>query len=261
MTAILVPALTKQRETRHRRACAENLKQLGLALYLYAVENSPVNAQGYHLMVHPADDYPPVDDSKNNFMLDANFLFPEYLSDPMLGACPAYPRRDPETGFRRISDHSKDGVLKGEERSDCFTDDSYVYLGWTVVTDKETEALLEAYDKLSPNSYDTDIIVPEGWGNAEGDTIHRLSGTADRFLITELDIINGFAVGSPSVPVIWDRPYAETAQFSHRPAGGNVLYLDGHVDFIKFGTRFPINETMARLLDERPRERIPDCDE
>ena len=37
--------------------------------------------------------------------------------------------------------------------------------------------------------------------------------------------------------------------------------MDPESPHIIFATQFPMTETMARLLDERPRARIPDCEE
>jgi prepilin-type processing-associated H-X9-DG protein len=249
LVAILLPVFDWQREKRHRYACAGNLKQLGIVINLYAKENK--------------DRFPPIDDTKNNFIFDANFLFPEYLTDHMIAVCPADRRRNPKTNFRLISDHSTDGTTKGEVHPDCFTGDSYIYLGWMVMGDTETEAFFKAYDDLSPQDYDTDITVPEGWGNGGGDTIHRLYAGVDRWLITDPDTI--FTVqpeGGSMVPVVWERPYIDAEQFSHQPDGGYVLYLDGHVDYETMNHRYSLvmSDAFANLLRERPHEPIPHCE-
>ena len=36
-------------------------------------------------------------------------------------------------------------------------------------------------------------------------------------------------------------------QFHHIPGGSNVLYLDGHVEFIKYPGEFPVSEIAARI--------------
>ena len=36
--------------------------------------------------------------------------------------------------------------------------------------------------------------------------------------------------------------------FAHIPGGGNVLYMDGHVRFIKCPDEWPISEYMAILV-------------
>ena len=250
MVVILLPAFDWQREKRHRAACAGNLKQLGLALNLYAKENK--------------GRFPPIDDTKNNFIFDANLFYPEYLTDPMMAMCPADPRRDPDTNFRLMSDHSVDGTPKGEVHADCFTGDSYIYLGCMVINDKEVEAFFEAYDELPQEDYDADVTVRKGWGTLEGDTIHRLSAGVGKFLIVDTNIhYDPVLPAEAVVALVWDRPYTDSSRFSHEDGliGGNVLYLDGHVDYYSLDRDIsPMTETIARLLDERPREPIPDCE-
>lgn len=36
--------------------------------------------------------------------------------------------------------------------------------------------------------------------------------------------------------------------FNHIPGGCNVLYLDGHVDFIRYPGDQPINRSMANIM-------------
>jgi prepilin-type processing-associated H-X9-DG protein len=49
------------------------------------------------------------------------------------------------------------------------------------------------------------------------------------------------------VPLQWDWLGVIPASFNHVPGGCNVLFLDGHVEFIKYPGEFPVTETMARL--------------
>lgn len=65
--------------------------------------------------------------------------------------------------------------------------------------------------------------------------------------------------------MVWDNPSADITNISHVPAGCNVLYLDGHVDFFRLErepeiTPFPVSFPFGKMLDERPRAPIPDCD-
>jgi prepilin-type processing-associated H-X9-DG protein len=247
LVILLLLAFSVGRKSIRRTACVGNLKQIGIALWMYSTENK--------------DRYPPVDDTKHNFIFNANLLYPEYLSDHMLAACPGNLQVEPGTAFRLTSDHSVDGTPKGQVHADCFSGDSYIYLGWLVWNDKEAETFFEAYDKLPLTDYDDHIHVLDGWGNAEGDKIYRLSAYVDRFF-TDINFIGSEEVGASVVPIMWDRQYIDPKKFSHRPIGGNVLYLDGHVDYFRdLDEEYPpMTKTMARLLEERPREPIPDCE-
>jgi hypothetical protein len=234
LAAILLPALAEPRYSITPPTCFKFMRQLGLAMELYSAEN--------------AGRLPPIDGTKNNFIFESNLLHPEYLMDPMLAHCPQHPDFDPTGNFRLSSGHPIDGTPKGHEHPDCITDISYIYLGWAVTNDDEAEAFFKAYNKLSPESYDKIIILPEGKDDDGAKEIRRLEASA----------------AQAQIPVIWDRPYTNPKFFGHQygdVSGGNVLYLDGHMDYIGYGEKFPMTETMARLLEERPREPIAHCEE
>ena len=235
----------------HDFTCVENLKQLGLVIHMYATENE--------------GRFPLVDNTKNNFIFDGNVLYPEYLIDSTaaMTQCPKAPDYEPENIARLRSTKYHPDFAVGTIHPDCITDQSYVYLGWLVMSDREAEAFFEAYDRLGPEDYDDDIVVPEGRGNVGSSKLNRLATYADTFLMTDTNvIISGTETRASTIPVLWDRPSTNPKNFSHHrgsKTGGHVLYIDGHVEFIRFGEKFPMTETMARLLDERPRAPIPDC--
>jgi prepilin-type processing-associated H-X9-DG protein len=230
------------RESARRSACVNNLKQMRLVFDMYAKENE--------------DRYPFIDNTRNNFIFEGDGLYPEYLPDVCLVACHSDTEYNSRKNFRLISNEKHPESLPGAFHPDCITDMSYCYLGWIITNQQEAEAFFEAYDRMSPEDYDKDIIVPEGRGNGGGNIIYRLR-PLDK-LPPELDI------DPASIPVIWDKPSNNITNFSHVPAGSNVLYLDGHVEFIRYAkeparTPFPVNSEFAKLVDERPRAPIPDC--
>ncbi|MDX9976385.1 MAG: hypothetical protein RBU21_25645, partial [FCB group bacterium] len=53
------------------------------------------------------------------------------------------------------------------------------------------------------------------------------------------------AQAQSSLAVMWDEISDEPSHFNHVPGGCNVLYMDCHVEFLKyggeFGNRFPVN--------------------
>ena len=252
LAIILLPAFAGRCTSGNRRsACVNNLKQLGLVLNLYANENK--------------DRFPPLDAAAGNFMFDTTLLYPEYLIDTAIVACPNDPEYDPKKNFRLTSDHPVDNTPEGQVHPDCITDISYGYLGWMIMYDEETEAFFEAYDEMSPEDYDKDIVVPEGKGNAETATLHRLEAGVDRFLITDTNVhMQGDLSGTSIVPIMWDQISTDISDFSHVPAGQNVLYLDGHVDFHRYdltNTEFPTTPLTAAQFGGRTRDLIPYCEE
>ena len=88
-----------------------------------------------------------------------------------------------------------------------------------------------------------------GAGNSGGDDIYRLREGIERFMIT--DINNpGAAKGQSQIPIMWDVIAANplgSVGFNHVPGGCNVLFLDGHVDFLKLGRDFPATSANAIL--------------
>jgi prepilin-type processing-associated H-X9-DG protein len=249
--ALVVPIFDKSHPPPRRWICANQLKEIGEAICLYAEEH------GGRL--------PPVDGKKNNFIFSGPALFPEYIEEIDLLACPFDSEYSPSKSFRLAGIRNHPDSSIGDIHPDCITDMSYAYLGWMIMDDKEAEAFFEAYDKMSSDDYDKNFSVVEGKGNSGGNTIHRLSMDVDEFLITDTNtIFTGDESGASVVPIMWDRLTAEITDFNHVPAGQNVLYLDGHVDFWRYdehNTEFPVTPKSAALFGECKRAPIPDCEE
>jgi prepilin-type N-terminal cleavage/methylation domain-containing protein/prepilin-type processing-associated H-X9-DG protein len=85
-----------------------------------------------------------------------------------------------------------------------------------------------------------------GYGNAGSETIYRLREGIERFLITDINNPAASATAQSETFVMWDRLSTATAEFNHVPGGSNVLYMDGHVDFVRYGDEAPVVPGMAR---------------
>jgi prepilin-type processing-associated H-X9-DG protein len=79
-------------------------------------------------------------------------------------------------------------------------------------------------------------------GNAGGTTLYRLREGIERFLITDINQPAASARAQSSVPVMWDYVAGnrDVSRFNHVPGGANVLYMDGHVEFIRYPGKFPV---------------------
>jgi prepilin-type N-terminal cleavage/methylation domain-containing protein/prepilin-type processing-associated H-X9-DG protein len=93
--------------------------------------------------------------------------------------------------------------------------------------------------------------APDDSGVPLPETIYQIREGVERFLITDINNPAASAVAQSEVPVMFDAwGPTETAasyagdsaisRFNHIPGGSNVLYMDGHVEFVRYSTKYPI---------------------
>ena len=89
-----------------------------------------------------------------------------------------------------------------------------------------------------------------GHGNGGGDTVYRLREGIERFLITDINNPAASAKAQSELFIMMDDlGTAGTATlFNHIPGGCNVLYQDGHCEFIRYPTKAPVNEYLANMM-------------
>ncbi len=272
LAAILLPALAKARESARRSACVNNLKQIGLILGMYASENR--------------DKFPPISKFAGRFFPDMTSLYPEFLTDASICVCPSDPEYSPKVNFRLTTNTTlTDGsygaatqaFMAGTVHPNCIVSLSYVYVSYMITKDSEALGGMAAYswlDEVMPLTHfssdgwrDRNINVSSfgfsGSGNAGGSTVNRLATGVDRFLISDINqILTGKESGSSVVPVMYDQLSTSIQDFSHVPAGINVLFLDGHVEFKrydKFSSDFPMSPLFAALNGGIPDRPLPYC--
>ncbi|MBI2425927.1 MAG: DUF1559 domain-containing protein [Candidatus Hydrogenedentes bacterium] len=78
--------------------------------------------------------------------------------------------------------------------------------------------------------------------------MYRLREGIERFLITDINNPAGSTEAQSTIPVLNDRTAVAIENFSHIPGGANVLYMDGHVAFIRFPGDYPVCRVFS-LLD------------
>jgi len=83
------------------------------------------------------------------------------------------------------------------------------------------------------------------------DSFYRIREGIERFFITDINNPAGSAMAQSAVPVMydswaaftyWSGNAATVTYFNHVPGGCNVLYMDGHVEFVRYNGGFPIQE-------------------
>jgi len=100
-----------------------------------------------------------------------------------------------------------------------------------------------------------EVGAPHPVGNGDGNTLYRLREGIERFLITDINNPAGSAIAQSEIAIMADfvdsgqadKGTADLANFNHVPGGCNVLYLDGHVEFVRYPGEWPVNEIRASI--------------
>ena len=110
-------------------------------------------------------------------------------------------------------------------------------------------ALLTSYMPaygLSPSDFPSPMLSGTGGGNA----VYRLREGIERFTITDINNPAASAKAQSEIPFMWDTISAiidGADAFAHIPGGCNALYLDGHVEFVRFKDKFPISKVVGAI--------------
>ena len=100
---------------------------------------------------------------------------------------------------------------------------------------------------------DQDVDVGDTYpnmGNGGGNTIYRLREGIERFLITDINNPGAANMAQSTLFIMFDLISTNAAAFNHVPGGSNVLYMDGHVEFMRYeqNGEAPVNGPMAQLI-------------
>ncbi len=64
-------------------------------------------------------------------------------------------------------------------------------------------------------------------------------------MITDINNPAGSAQAQSTIFIMYDLLNTNAGGFNHAPGGANVLYMDGHVEFIRYPGKAPLSVNMA----------------
>jgi prepilin-type processing-associated H-X9-DG protein len=74
----------------------------------------------------------------------------------------------------------------------------------------------------------------QGMGNGGSNKVYRLREGIERFLITDINNAGSANVAQSGLPITYDHLAYVPSSFNHIPGGSNALFMDGHVEFLKY---------------------------
>jgi prepilin-type processing-associated H-X9-DG protein len=170
--------------------------------------------------------FPPRSPLPNHWAIDINVLYPDYLQDPSIYFCPYHPEAE------QVRENGMSEILQRTRDLDCLQPISYTYTGYFATNRAELKTVFRAFngDKKAMQS-----LTP--------------------LTLSVEDDVDGYNTNAP--PIMWDQlpmNMDRTTKMRHNRSGANVLFRDGHVEFVPVrDKRFPVVSAVGNLFaSEQP---------
>lgn len=253
LASMLMPVLARAREAARRAVCANNLRQVGMALLMYADE-----AAGPYPTLQQVGQPQCLEGPLPPLAFRGLAMYPEYVTDARILMCPSdlTAREEYKRGRWWASDMI-DSVGTRPSIVPCLIDDlSYHYIPWVLrdewLMDEATLGFnrdffvgfvraLCATGKSGPHT--PSWKFKDEMDNCQ--TVFPLQHGVSRFLITDINNPGQSSASDAEIPMMFDRISTNAIDFNHVPGGSNVLYMDGHVDFVKYPKNNPYPTSRA----------------
>jgi len=214
-------------------------------------------------------------------------VYPEYLTDPNICFCPSDAESGPTDALFANGDPALGVLCTDANYCAGAVQQSYAYLGWVIDKadwnaqtprmtfpaimdlpsfEAPTQLVMAVLNGILPGWDDPDGNDPETladqdieisgdpnppMGNGNTNTCYRLREGIERFLITDINNPAASAQAQSETFIMLDLLGTDTRAFNHVPGGCNVLFMDGHVDFMKYtptGEEAPVNAGVANII-------------
>jgi prepilin-type processing-associated H-X9-DG protein len=201
----------------------------------------------------------------NHVFFNAPDVYPEYLTDVNVLQCPSDP--DGHDYFKNY--------FQTDPVDPCrFWDVSYQYTGWALNEEHYLLSGADINDLPADTAVDPGFLIDVGTmiiqddNDASWDTVHeddislsngttayRLREGIERFFISDINNPAASAQAQSEIVVMQDiavwtaAPSDGQPSYNHVPGGGNVLYMDGHVEFLKYPSEHPLCTTWVYILE------------
>jgi prepilin-type processing-associated H-X9-DG protein len=202
----------RERQPPRRAGCPNYLKQLGLVIHMYENES-----RGHQ--------FPRSDGLK--FLLED--VYPYYWNESAIMICAA---------DEKMSEEARN---RSREPQWALDHSPFWYIGHVVTNDDEGRAYIEAYRKVieeGDGNLNVDLDAP----SVQGGIIYRNHGPIIHSSKPEESDATPPAVSQSEIPLFIE--YSG----KHPDGEGHVLYMDGHVETIKYPGKFPMTKAFIEGL-------------
>jgi len=277
LAAILLPALARARESARRANCQNNLKQWALIYKMYANESKGQKLPP--LRREKGSDCRPLefDQAPMLWTPDGKSIYPEYITDVLLYTCPSDPDasvgpdeefhcgNDPEKPYcpcklYNVSYNYYSFMIRPEYYLRAPMAETINASDFAVDTHVDPEFKSNIADLVSGAVIDNDLEVYEKdmafTHETLGEvTVYRLREGIERYLITDINNPAAASAAQSEIAIMHDMMAAtpvvmDSIVANHIPGGGNVLFLDGHVEFVRYPGIWPICRSWSVIMSD-----------
>jgi RNA polymerase sigma factor (sigma-70 family) len=226
ITIILLPTVSRSMEAARLAAASENLKIIGEALLAYSAQS-----EGNRLP-------PMVSDAPGVWVPDLRVLYPRFIKDPALLVRPSL--NDPSllSAMQAALNASPPDYAKAHE----LMARSYVYTGYVLLDASALSTFKSAVESTNKPDLESDIDTADRM-------LRRLKRDVEFFFVENRSDPRAAANTRATIPIMFET--VESTVFGRDPDGANVLYLDGHVDYVRFGSQFPVTAGVQEVISGR----------